>query len=81
MTESDIKKLILQGHKEKFRILVDQYQQTVFRTCIGFLHNEDDAEDLTQDIFIQVYKSLHKFKTEFAIIKKLIQKNKSSFVL
>ena len=66
MTDSDIIKLILQGHKEKFRILVDQYQQMVFRTCIGFLHNDDDAEDLTQDIFIQVYKSLHRFKGEAA---------------
>jgi RNA polymerase sigma-70 factor (ECF subfamily) len=31
---------------------------------MGFLHNKDDADDLTQDIFIQAYLSLHSFKGE-----------------
>jgi RNA polymerase sigma-70 factor (ECF subfamily) len=29
---------------------------------MGFLHNKDDADDLTQDIFIQAFQSLVKFK-------------------
>jgi len=62
MSESEVIKLILQGDKEKFRILVEQYQQMVFRTCMGFLHNKDDADDLTQDVFIQAYLSLPHFK-------------------
>src|SRR4030042_4179726 len=66
MTDSEIIKLILQGDKEKFRMLVEQYQQMVFRTCMGFLHNKDDADDLTQEVFIQVYQSLSRFKGEAA---------------
>ncbi len=62
MTDSELIRLILQGDKEKFRMLVEQYQQMVFRTCMGFLHDKDDADDLTQDIFIQAYQSLHSFK-------------------
>jgi hypothetical protein len=62
MTDSDIIKLILQGEKEKFRLLVEQYQQMVFRTCMGFVHNKDDADDLTQEVFIQTYQSLSRFK-------------------
>jgi len=62
MSDSEVIKLILQGDKEKFRILVEQYQQMVFRTCMGFLHNKDDADDLTQDVFIQAYLSLPHFK-------------------
>jgi len=62
MSDSEVIKLILQGDKEKFRILVEQYQQMVFRTCMGFLHNKDDADDLTQDVFIQAYLSLLHFK-------------------
>ena len=38
----------------------------VFRTCMGFLHNKDDADDLTQDIFIQAYQSLPGFKGKAA---------------
>ena len=57
-TESEIIIKILHGDKEKFRILVERYQSMVFRTCMGFLHNKDDADDLTQDVFIQAYQSL-----------------------
>jgi hypothetical protein len=32
MTDYEVIKLILQGYKEKFRMLVEQYQQMVFRT-------------------------------------------------
>jgi RNA polymerase sigma-70 factor (ECF subfamily) len=31
---------------------------------MGFLHDKDNADDLTQDIFIQAYQSLHRFKGE-----------------
>jgi RNA polymerase sigma-70 factor (ECF subfamily) len=66
MTENEIIRLILQGDKDKFRMLVEQYQQMVFRTCMGFLHNKDDADDLTQDVFIQAFQSLRGFKREAA---------------
>ena len=62
MTEREIISLILHGDRNKFRILVDRYQPMVFRTCMGFLHNKDDADDLTQEIFIQAFKSLQGFK-------------------
>lgn len=66
MTDNELIKEILRGDKEKFRFIVEKYQQMVFRTCIGFVHNRDDAEDLTQDVFIQVYQSLSRFKGESA---------------
>jgi len=66
MTDSEIIKQILEGDKDKFRVLVEQYQQMVFKTCMGFLHNKDDADDLTQEIFIQAYQSLPGFKGESA---------------
>ena len=66
MADSEIIKLILQGDKDKFRMLVEQYQQMVFRTCMGFLHNKDDADDLTQDVFIRAYQSISRFKGDSA---------------
>lgn len=62
MTDSEIIKLILLGNREDFRLLVEKYQPLIFRTCMGFLHDKDEAEDLTQEIFIQTYQSLSKFK-------------------
>ena len=66
MSDIEIIELILQGDREKFRILVDQYQQMVFRTCMGFLHHKEDAEDLTQEVFIRAYQSLSRFKGDAA---------------
>lgn len=50
------------GDDSAFELLVKKYQQKVFQTCVGFVHNEDDAADLTQEVFIRIYKRLHSFK-------------------
>lgn len=62
MTDGEIIRQILQGDRNIYRTLVERYQPLVFRTCMGFLHNKDDADDLTQDVFIQAYQSLSTFK-------------------
>ena len=41
---------------------MEKYQPLVFRTCIGFVHDKDDADDLTQEVFIQAYQSLSRFR-------------------
>ncbi len=62
MTDNDIIAQILQGDRNLYRKLVEKYQPMVFRTCMGFLHNKDDSDDLTQEIFIQAYQTLSGFK-------------------
>jgi RNA polymerase sigma-70 factor, ECF subfamily len=62
MNDGEIIRQILQGDRNIYRTLVERYQPMVFRTCMGFLHNKDDADDLTQDVFIQAYQALSRFK-------------------
>tara|TARA_Y100000588_G_scaffold222524_1_gene236437 strand:- start:9330 stop:9908 length:579 start_codon:yes stop_codon:yes gene_type:complete len=45
-----------------FSQLIDDYQQKVFGTCISFVPNKEDAEDLVQEVFLEVYNSISKFK-------------------
>ena len=66
MTDTEIINITLQGGRNEFRTLVERYQSMVFRTCMGFLHDKDDADDLTQEVFIQAYQSLNKFKNDSA---------------
>lgn len=66
MTDQEVIDLILKGDREKFGILVERYQQMVFRICMGYVHNHDDADDLVQEIFIQAYQSLSRFKGDSA---------------
>ena len=64
ITDLEIVKKITDGDSNQYRILVERYQQMIFRTCMGFLHNRDDADDLVQDIFIQAYQALPKFRQQ-----------------
>ncbi len=52
------------GDEGAFRQLVDDYQDKVFNTCISFVKNVDDADDLTQEVFIEVFNSIHKFRAD-----------------
>ena len=75
-----------------YRVLVERYQPIVFRTCMGFLHNKEEADDLTQDVLIQTYQTLHGFKGEAsfstwiyrisinACLNKVRKSSKSSFL-
>lgn len=58
MTDSEYILAVRSGDRPAFKPLVERYQQMVFRTAMGFLHHQEDAEDLTQEIFIRVYQSL-----------------------
>jgi RNA polymerase sigma-70 factor, ECF subfamily len=64
MNDSEIISLILDGDRHAFRLLVEKHQSMVFRTCMGFVHDRDEADDLTQDIFLQAFQSLQGFKGE-----------------
>jgi RNA polymerase sigma factor (sigma-70 family) len=54
--------LVLSGDTAAFSYLVDRYSDMVYSLALKMLKNETDAEDLTQEIFIAVFKSLDKFK-------------------
>jgi RNA polymerase sigma-70 factor (ECF subfamily) len=43
---------------------IGKFQDKVFRTCLGFVQNADDALDLTQDVFLSVLESLASFRNE-----------------
>lgn len=55
------------GDESAYKELVKTRQSLVFNTCLGFLQNHEDAEDVTQDVFIKVFESIHQFKGESAL--------------
>jgi RNA polymerase sigma-70 factor (ECF subfamily) len=54
--------LLKEGTNQAFGQLLDEYQQKVFGTCISFVPNQEDAEDIAQEVFIEVFNSVSKFK-------------------
>ncbi len=49
--------------EQAFRELVDTYGQLVFRTCMGILHDREDADDVAQEVFIEVFRSIDRFRS------------------
>ena len=64
MGEKEMIKAILEGDQKAFKLLVDTYQLMVVNTCHAFVHDRNEAEDIAQDVFIQVFESLGKFRFE-----------------
>lgn len=52
------------SNDEIFRTLVAEHQDMVINTCYRFVMNREDAEDLAQEVFVEVYRSLEKFREE-----------------
>ncbi|MGE5520900.1 MAG: RNA polymerase sigma factor [Candidatus Dadabacteria bacterium] len=57
---------IVEGNQKDFELLIKKYDSNVFRVAIGLLHNKEDAEELTQDVFLKVYHSLSTFNKKSA---------------
>jgi RNA polymerase sigma factor (sigma-70 family) len=53
-----------QGDETAFKKVVEEWQNMVYNTAAGIVQNEEDADDITQEVFIQVYQSISSFKGE-----------------
>src|SRR3989442_11387963 len=51
----------LQGDQIAWDLIVRQYWRKVFNVAYKFVGKHDEAEDLTQDIFLKIFKSLNTF--------------------
>jgi RNA polymerase sigma factor (sigma-70 family) len=64
LTEEKLIGLLKLGDPEAFRTLVDQYSGRVFNTALGLLNNREDAEDITQEVFTEVFCSVRQFRQQ-----------------
>ena len=64
MEEQEFINQLKQGKQAAFGKLIEAYQQKVFSTCISFVPNKEDAEDIAQEVFLEVFKSISNFKGE-----------------
>jgi RNA polymerase sigma factor (sigma-70 family) len=53
---------VLNGQTQYFSYIVEKYQNIVFSIALKVLKNREDAEEMAQESFVKVYKSLHTFQ-------------------
>jgi RNA polymerase sigma-70 factor (ECF subfamily) len=52
------------GDFRSFSAIVSKYQNMVFTVVLKIVENREDAEDITQEIFIKVFKSIQQFRED-----------------
>src|ERR671920_1319241 len=52
------------GDSVAFQALVERHRSMVYRVAYQFAGNHYDAEDIAQEVFIKVYRSLDKFRQD-----------------
>jgi RNA polymerase sigma factor (sigma-70 family) len=62
LDELNFIKQLQASNQAAFSHLLDVYEQKVFATCISFVPNKEDAEDIAQEVFIEIFKAVSKFK-------------------
>ncbi len=66
-TDIDIIQQIIKGDMRSFESLVNDYKDKVLRICYSYTNDLEDAEDISQEVFIEVYKSIKKFRGQSSI--------------
>lgn len=62
MPEENLVNNIKNKDLASFKSLVEKHQKVVLNTCNRFVNNKEDAEDLTQEVFMEVYRSISGFR-------------------
>jgi RNA polymerase sigma-70 factor (ECF subfamily) len=65
--EQQLARRIQAGDRQAFEELLDAYETRVYRLALRFTGNIPDAEDVTQDVFLGVYKGLAHFRGDAAL--------------
>jgi len=62
LTEQDLIQSILDGNTQSFSVLLNRYQRPIHGLIRQIVSNREDAEELTQDVFIKAFRKLDSFK-------------------
>lgn len=56
-----IKELVNKNEKA-YKDYINKNKQKIFTICFGYLNNIEDSEDVSQEVFIEMYESINTFK-------------------
>jgi len=62
--DSSLVERAVAGDYDAFKLLYEKHVARVYAICLRYCGNEDDASDVAQDVFIQVWEKLKNFRGE-----------------
>src|SRR5215216_968535 len=60
--DMDIIAQVVKGEQQAYSMLVERYQNYVFTIVLRYVKTREDAEEVSQDVFVKAYRSLADFK-------------------
>ena len=55
----------LNGNTKAYEIIVEKYYKIIFRMAFRVLKNDDDAEEITQIVFVKAYENLSSYNSKY----------------
>jgi RNA polymerase sigma factor (sigma-70 family) len=62
--DANLVRRCLKGDEFAIRALVERFQSDVFGLCVRLLHHRHDAEDVTQEVFLRIFRSLKRWDSQ-----------------
>lgn len=62
MNESELLIQLQNGNRQAFEHLLREQQTRIVNVAYSLLHNREDAEEVAQDVFVEVYRSIGNFR-------------------
>ncbi|MEM7551971.1 MAG: RNA polymerase sigma factor [Bacteroidota bacterium] len=62
MDQKELIPLLKKGDEQAFKVLIDKHQKLVYNTVLSFVKSEEDADDLAQEVFLEVFQSVSSFR-------------------
>jgi RNA polymerase sigma-70 factor (ECF subfamily) len=67
LNDRELIEAILGGDEAAFKTLYTMYTNMVYNTALSILQQQTEAEDITQDVFIEIHKSIGKFRHDSSL--------------
>jgi len=65
--DADLVAQLQLGSEVAFRTLVERYQDRIYRTVLSLLRSPEEAEDVAQEVFVEVYQTIGQFRGDAAL--------------
>src|SRR5215213_5456737 len=65
LSDAELISISISGREESFEELVRRYQRPIVGYVFRMLGDYDSALDVTQEVFIKVYNSLHRYSSDY----------------
>jgi RNA polymerase sigma-70 factor (ECF subfamily) len=63
-SEAEVLERVKKGDREAYQVIVVKYMKRAYYICLSFVHNSEDALDISQEAFIRAFRKINRFDTK-----------------